>query len=189
MNEAERPTTSNIELGVATERRNASQRIQKNGIFCQLIFVLFAEKTTDSNSVAPSTPLESKKSPQKQQNGRPVRRKFEKNRPKIKMQKPNQDDPSVEAFKQMQQDVRLGLQSCEPGKELEVLHHTLRPDHQTLWLKCMDVKRDIWTALKRYYPSVRLEVFGSTVMGIAFKGKIIKNCCYSFITNQYFIIT
>lgn len=33
MNEAERPTTSNIELGVATERRNASQRIQKMEYF------------------------------------------------------------------------------------------------------------------------------------------------------------
>lgn len=45
----------------------------------------------------------------------------------------------------------------------------LKPDNNELWLRCMEVKRDLLMAFHRTYPSVRLEVFGSTVMGIAFK--------------------
>lgn len=50
----------------------------------------------------------------------------------------------------------------------------LKPDTNELWLKCMEVKKDLLMAFHRTYPSVRLEVFGSTVMGIAFKGKYLK---------------
>lgn len=82
-----------------------------------------------------------------------------------------QQDPNAEMFELMQQEVRSRLQCCQPGRELEILHTSLKPDYQTLWLKCMEVKRDLLLALQRFYPLVRLEVFGSTVMGIAFKGK------------------
>lgn len=109
--------------------------------------------------------------PSQKPNSRPFRRKLEKTRAKVRMGRPKIEDPSAEAFKNMQDDVRLGLISCEPGKELEILHQTLRPIHNALWFKCMEVKKDIWTALQRFYPGVRLQVFGSTVMGIAFKGK------------------
>lgn len=71
----------------------------------------------------------------------------------------------------MQEQVRTRLMNCEPGQELEVLHHALKPDNNMLWLKCMEVKTDLLMAFQSYYPMVRLEVFGSTVMGIAFNGK------------------
>lgn len=81
------------------------------------------------------------------------------------------DDPNAHIFQMMQEEVRSRLERCEPGRELEVLHSSLKPDHQTLWLKCMEVKKDLLMAFQRQFPGVRLEVFGSTVMGIAFKGK------------------
>lgn len=83
-----------------------------------------------------------------------------------------QQDPNTKMFEFMQQEVRSRLQCCQPGRELEILHTSLKPDYQTLWLKCMEVKRDLLLALQRFYPFVRLEVFGSTVMGIAFKGRL-----------------
>lgn len=52
----------------------------------------------------------------------------------------------------------------------KVLQTALMPDYRSLWLKCVEVKNDLLSALQRSYPFVRLEVFGSTVMGIAFKG-------------------
>lgn len=83
----------------------------------------------------------------------------------------NQDDPSAQIFQIMQEQVRNHLINCESGRELDILHKTLKPDYQTLWLKCMEVKKDLLLAFQRNYPFVRLEVFGSTVMGIAFRGK------------------
>lgn len=62
------------------------------------------------------------------------------------------------------------LQLCMKGNELAVLHNTLLPEPYTLWLKCMHVKRDITNALFPFYPTVNVQVFGSTVMGTAFKG-------------------
>lgn len=92
-------------------------------------------------------------------------------KPKLKMQKKNNEDLVARQFKIMQNDVNNGLRSCEPGKELEVLHRSLRPDHHLLWYKCIEVKKDLVNDLYRFYPMVRLEVFGSTVMGMAFKGQ------------------
>lgn len=91
-------------------------------------------------------------------------------KPKANMQKKKEEDLLVRQFKMMQNEVNNGLRSCEPGKELEVLHRALRPDHHFLWYKCIEVKKDLVNALYRLYPMVRLEVFGSTVMGMAFKG-------------------
>lgn len=93
-----------------------------------------------------------------------------KSRKPKKESKPTQEDQSVRLFKIMQEQIRSRLSCCQPGRELEVLHHTLKPDYNTLWLKCMEVKKDLLIAFQRSYPFVRLEVFGSTVMGIAFKG-------------------
>lgn len=85
---------------------------------------------------------------------------------------PIKDDPSTRIFRIMQDQVHNQLMRCGPGQELEVLHHALKPDNNTLWLKCMEVKKDLLLAFQRSYPDVRLEVFGSTVMGIAFKGNL-----------------
>lgn len=101
--------------------------------------------------------------PNKQENGFKKQRK-----PKSKTQNPA--DRSGEIFQIMRRNVTEGLTHCESGQELEILQNSLRPDFNVLWLKCMEVKRDIVAALCRVYPGVRLEVFGSTVMGIAFKG-------------------
>lgn len=109
-----------------------------------------------------------------------------------------QEEQSVIIFQNMQEQVRNLLTCCDPGMELQVmcfmtkamliqykplmlskrqkivfhqiLHHVLKPDTNALWLKCNEVKKDLILAFQRSYPSVRLEVFGSTVMGIAFKG-------------------
>lgn len=89
-------------------------------------------------------------------------------KPKAKQQR--HDDPDKRVFLLMQQQVQNRLENCEPGKELEVLYDCLKPDLQTLWLRCMTVKNDILLALQQKYPLVRLEIFGSSVMGIAFKG-------------------
>lgn len=91
-------------------------------------------------------------------------------KPRDKSKISPQEDQSIRFFKIMQEQIRSRLSCCEPGQELEVLRHTLQPDYNTLWLKCMEVKKDLLIALQRSYPFVRLEVFGSTVMGIAFKG-------------------
>lgn len=91
-------------------------------------------------------------------------------KPKVKMQKKKDEDLIVRQFRMMQNEVNNGLRSCEPGRELDVLHRSLRPDHHNLWYKCIEVKKDLVNALYRFYPMVRLEVFGSTVMGMAFKG-------------------
>lgn len=83
-----------------------------------------------------------------------------------------QPDLSEQMFELMQEQVRSRLQFCEPGQELDILNSSLKPDTQLLWLKYMEVKSDLLLALQRFYPFVRLEVFGSTVMGIAFKGGV-----------------
>lgn len=101
--------------------------------------------------------------PNKKESGLKKQRK-----PKTKTQNPA--DRSSEIFQTMRQNVTEGLKHCKSGQELEILQNALRPDFNVLWLKCMEVKRDIVAALSRAYPGVRLEVFGSTVMGIAFKG-------------------
>lgn len=56
-----------------------------------------------------------------------------------------------------------------------MLQTALMPDYRSLWLKCVEVKNDLLSALQHFYPFVRLEVFGSTVMGIAFKGNLMLN--------------
>lgn len=92
------------------------------------------------------------------------------NNAKRKKGKEKLDDQSTIIFKAMGRDFLEALENCASGKELEILHGILRPDPHLLWYKCMEVKKDLVSALSQYYPSVRLEVFGSTVMGTAFKG-------------------
>lgn len=96
-------------------------------------------------------------------------RKKKLRKTKQKPQMAQQQDRNARIFELMQEQVRSRLMCCEPGRELEVLHSALKPDYAMLWVKCMDVKKDLLLALQRFYPFVRLEVFGSTVMGIAFK--------------------
>lgn len=82
------------------------------------------------------------------------------------------DTLGMTKFRQMQEHFANQLSACEPGQELSVLHNALKPDDQELWNKCMEVKTDILLAFQPHHPNVQLKVFGSTVMGIAFKGTI-----------------
>lgn len=71
----------------------------------------------------------------------------------------------------MQRDLNNGFRHCRPGCEREVLNQSLRPSGHILWNKIIaEVKSDLFSALAETYPSMQLEVFGSALMGIAFKG-------------------
>lgn len=70
----------------------------------------------------------------------------------------------------MQQRITLGLEKCAPGQELDFLLDALRPNYNQMWASCSAVKRDLLLSLVQAFPQTRLEVFGSTVMGVAFKG-------------------
>lgn len=71
----------------------------------------------------------------------------------------------------MQNDLEMGLRHCVPGSENDVLNRSLRSSPQLLWYKIIpEVKLDIFNALSTIYPSMRMEVYGSTLIGIAFKG-------------------
>lgn len=91
-------------------------------------------------------------------------------KPKKKSEAQKDEEACAQIFRLMQEKVRIGLMNCVSGKELEVLYDALRPNHQQLWQNCMEIKKDLVLAFQKTYPSIRLEVFGSTVMGIAFKG-------------------
>lgn len=73
-------------------------------------------------------------------------------------------------FRQMQHNVTAGLENCPPGRELDFIMDVVRPNYQKMWAACTQVKHDLVLALCRPFPNVRMEVFGSTVMGVAFKG-------------------
>lgn len=82
----------------------------------------------------------------------------------------SQEERRARIFRKMREEVHNQLSCCGPGQELEVLNRCLKPDAQTLWLTCKEVERDLMLSLRSYYPFARVGVFGSTVMGIAFKG-------------------
>lgn len=73
-------------------------------------------------------------------------------------------------FNKMKEDFLTLMQKCEDGSELEILRIALLPEPYSLWQKCMEVRMDLMNIFGRYYPFVRVDVFGSTVMGTAFKG-------------------
>lgn len=73
----------------------------------------------------------------------------------------------------MQNDLEMGLRHCMSGDEREVLNLSLRPSAHILWYKVIaEVKSDLLNALATTYPAMRMEVYGSTLMGIAFKGTV-----------------
>lgn len=82
--------------------------------------------------------------------------------------------PENQAVNQLKNDVVQCLNSCENGRELEALQWVLRPPQNELWYTYNRVKNDLERFIGRAYPDVRIELFGSTVMGMAFKGKYSK---------------
>ncbi|XP_037024443.1 uncharacterized protein LOC119066221 [Bradysia coprophila] len=92
-----------------------------------------------------------------------------KKKVKTKEKKVKVPDPSVKALKRIQADVRRELINCEPGDELETLVQTLQHNAHG-----QQAKKDVLAAFRAYYPSGifkddQLHLFGSTVMGLAFK--------------------
>lgn len=75
------------------------------------------------------------------------------------------------SMQSMQRDLNNGFRYCRPGCERDVLNRSLRPSGHVLWNKIIaEVKSDLFNALAGTYSSMQMEVFGSALMGIAFKG-------------------
>lgn len=71
------------------------------------------------------------------------------------------------------------LRTCGNGTELEALQWVLRPNQNELWYTYNLVKNDLERCIGRTYPDVRVELFGSTVMGMSFRGILqLNNLCY-----------
>lgn len=74
-------------------------------------------------------------------------------------------------FNKMKEEFLKLMDNCKLGSELEILRIILLPEPYTLWQKCMAVRMELISVFARHYPIVKVEVFGSTVMGTAFKGE------------------
>lgn len=72
---------------------------------------------------------------------------------------------------QLQASVIAGLQNVKPNEELMLLKSILLPEPWSLSYCSRIVRQDLFCILQSLHP-IRIELFGSTVMGIAFKGKL-----------------
>lgn len=70
----------------------------------------------------------------------------------------------------LKESVLSGLKNAERGMELMLLKNILLPDPNVLHYNCMMVKQDLCRILQAMHP-IRIDLFGSTVMGIAFQGE------------------
>lgn len=78
----------------------------------------------------------------------------------------------------MQKDLETSLRHCLSGDERDVLNQSLRPPAQFLWYEIItEIKSDLNSSLRANYPSMRLEVYGSALIGIAFKGILLAGEC------------
>lgn len=73
-------------------------------------------------------------------------------------------------FSIMERDVYDGLSHCQPFRMMEMLHKAIRPEPNDLFHACMEVKSDLMIIFGRTFPRVQIDVFGSTIIGTAFKG-------------------
>lgn len=78
-------------------------------------------------------------------------------------------------FQLMQENILHSLKSCDFGREIDALSSVLFPDPHGLLYFCEEIKRDLYAALRPVFSSVRLAVFGSAVMGMAFTSEF----CFS----------
>ncbi|XP_037047264.1 speckle targeted PIP5K1A-regulated poly(A) polymerase-like [Bradysia coprophila] len=92
----------------------------------------------------------------------------EKKKSEIKEKKTKIEDPADEALESMQKAVRSELMNCKVGEELETLVRTLLHNVQR-----HQVEKDVLAAFQHHYPGIfkndQIRLFGSSVMGIAFK--------------------
>lgn len=70
----------------------------------------------------------------------------------------------------LQKKVRNNLKNVKSGDEIQILIATLLADCRVMWSNHDQVKRDLSTMLSPFFPYVKIEVFGSTLMDIAMKG-------------------
>lgn len=70
----------------------------------------------------------------------------------------------------MEKEVMDSLLHCQPHRMMDLLNRAIRPDPGYLFHACMQVKDDLMGIFSRSFPVVRVDVFGSTIIGTAFKG-------------------
>jgi hypothetical protein len=70
----------------------------------------------------------------------------------------------------LKESVLSGLKNADRGMALMLLKSILLPDLNVLHYNCMMVKQDLCRILQGIHP-IRIDLFGSTVMGIAFQGE------------------
>lgn len=93
--------------------------------------------------------------------------------PRRKMEPPTMWNPEPHTYTMnvMLNHLQAGLRHCSSGDERDILNQSFRPEGNFLWYKIIsEVKSDLFNALASSYPSMRLEVYGSTLMGFAFRG-------------------
>lgn len=70
----------------------------------------------------------------------------------------------------MDRELFDGLTHCTPFRMMEMMHKAIRPDPSELFHACMQVKRDLMNTFQMSFQNVNIDVFGSTIIGTAFKG-------------------
>lgn len=97
-------------------------------------------------------------------------------RPKKKAKPPNGNEAAVPAaptlMSIMEREVIDGLTHCQPFRLMEMLHKAIKPEPSELFHACMEVKSDLMLIFGRCFPIVHIDVFGSTIIGTAFKGEL-----------------
>lgn len=101
-------------------------------------------------------------------------------RPKKKAKPAAGAEATSTIFNAMQRDVSIGLANCQPYQIMDVLNAAIKPNQTILYHTCMEVKHDLFNVFSRSFPAVRVEVFGSSIMGTAFKGMYIWCICHLF---------
>lgn len=73
-------------------------------------------------------------------------------------------------IEQLKRDVKMEIQSCPLGMELNAIEYALQPNASFLKYQHIRVRDDLMLHLQRFRVQ-RIDLFGSTVIGIAFKGQ------------------
>ncbi len=80
----------------------------------------------------------------------------------------------VKNFGELKQLVKIAIEKCPIDTELHVLQKTLQPDPSIIDHHCKTVTNDLQCILLPLGPK-QIDLFGSTAMGVAFKGMSKKN--------------
>lgn len=72
-------------------------------------------------------------------------------------------------YKEIHHTLAGELKRCVPGTEIETLQRILMPNPWELSYRCVQLKHELSVLLQLMHPQ-DIRLFGSTVMGIAFRG-------------------